>query len=121
MSVEAREPSEIQGRVARGDFDLALMPEPADDPRAATERYRGAVSPWFDLLGEAARVADGRAEQRLLYAELQRVWSASLPAVPLYQILKVDVVPARLEGVRPAAHGAPITWNAGEWRMAAAR
>ena len=121
VSVEAREPSEIQGRVARGDFDLALLPEPADDPLAATERYRGAVSPWFDLLGEAARAARGRAEQRLLYEELQRVWSASLPAVPLYQILKVDVVPARLEGVRPAAHGAPITWNAGEWRMAAAR
>jgi peptide/nickel transport system substrate-binding protein len=120
MAIAVSEPSaaEIEDRVSKGDFDLALLPEPADDPLDATDRYRGLVSPWFDLIADAARVAPGRAEQRSLYEELQRLWSEASPAVPLYQILKVDVVPARLEGVRPAAHGAPITWNAGEWRVA---
>lgn len=119
--VSARPLAEIEQRVLRGGFDLALVPERADDPLASTERYRGTVSPWFDALGDAARAADGRADKRLLYGELQRLWAERPPAVPLYQILKVDVVPARLEGVRPAAHAAALTWNAGDWRPVQAR
>jgi peptide/nickel transport system substrate-binding protein len=119
VDVSERPLAEILDRVRRGDFELALVPEAAEDPLIATLRYRGAVSEWFDILGDAARGAQGRSEQRALYEELQRLWSTASPAVPLYQVLKVDVAPARLDGVRPAAHGAPITWNAGEWRLAA--
>jgi ABC-type transport system substrate-binding protein len=118
IAVSELDAAEIEERVRGGAIELALLPEAADDPLAATDRYRGLVSPWYDLIADAARAAPGRAEQRFLYGELQRLWSDASPAVPLYQILKVDVVPARLEGVRPAAHGAPITWNAGEWRVA---
>lgn len=118
IAVAELDAAEIGRRVASGEIELALLPETADDPLTATERYRGLVSPWYDLIADAARAAPGRAEQRSLYGELQRLWSEASPAVPLYQMLKVDVVPARLEGVRPAAHHAPITWNAGEWRMA---
>lgn len=117
IAVVEREPEEISDRVRRGDVELALLAEWSDDPLLATERYRGLVSPWYDLIADAARGAPGRAEQRSLYDELQHLWAESAPAVPLYQLLKVDVVPARLEGVRPAAHAAPITWNAGEWRI----
>lgn len=118
IGVSRLEVEVVRRRVERGEIEMALFPESADDPLTATDRYRGLVSPWYDLLADAARGAPGRAEQRSLYEELQRLWSEASPAIPLYQILKVDVVPARLEGVRPAAHGAPITWNAGEWRMA---
>lgn len=118
IGVSELDAAEIGRRVTSGEIELAVVPESADDPLTATDRYRGLVSPWYDLLADAARGAPGRAEQRSLYEDLQRLWSEASPAVPLYQILKVDVVPARLEGVRPAAHGAPITWNAGEWRMA---
>jgi ABC-type transport system substrate-binding protein len=113
--VSARPLAEIEDRILRGDFDLAIVPERADDPLASTERYRGAVSAWFDALADAAREAEDRAEKRVLYGELQRLWTELPPAVPLYQILKVDVVPARSAGMRPASHGAPLTWNAGEW------
>lgn len=108
--------AEIRRRLASGEIELAVLPEEADDPLAAADRWRGLVSPWYDLIADAARAAPGRSEKRPLYEELQRLWAEAAPAVPLYQILKVDIVPARLEGVRPAAHGAPITWNAGEWR-----
>ena len=118
IGVSELDAAEIRRRVASGEIELALLPESADDPLMATDRYRGLVSPWYDLIADAARAAPGRAEQRSLYEELQRLWSEASPAVPLYQVLKVDVVPARLVGVRPAAHGAPITWNAGEWRIA---
>ncbi|MDE3112595.1 MAG: hypothetical protein KGK34_06590 [Chloroflexota bacterium] len=110
--------AEVDRRVGAGDYDLAIVLETADDPLVATDRYRGQVSAWFDVLAQAARDADGRADKKLLYLECQRLWSDAAVALPLYQALKVDVVPARLQGVRPASHGAPITWNVGEWRIA---
>jgi peptide/nickel transport system substrate-binding protein len=117
VSVSPVDPARLRDRVRDGEYDLAVVEESADDALLATERYRGLVSPWFDVLAGAAREVPSRAEQRALYQEIQRLWAAEAPAVPLYQVLKVDVVPARLEGVRPAAHGAPLTWNAAEWRL----
>ncbi|MBU6422566.1 MAG: hypothetical protein KGQ88_00860 [Chloroflexi bacterium] len=109
--------AEVERRIAQRDMDLALVLEPADDPLVATARYRGLVSPWFDVLAQAAREAGDREEKKVLYLECQRLWSDASVALPLYQALKVDVVPAHLQGVRPASHSAPITWNAGEWRL----
>jgi peptide/nickel transport system substrate-binding protein len=117
VQVSERPLSEVDDRVARGDFDLAVREERADDPLIATDRFRGAVSPWWDVLSEAARDTRDRTEARPIYAEMQRLWSDAVPALPLYQVLKVDVVPARLDGARPAAHAAPLTWNASEWRL----
>lgn len=121
VDVSERPEAEVEHRVLRGDFDLALVVDRVDDPILATERYRGAVSPWFDVLADAARTSGERAEKRALYSELQRIWSEAVAALPLYQVLKVDVVPARMDGIHPASHSAPITWNTGEWRPAASR
>lgn len=118
VQVSERPRSEVDDRVARGDFDLAVREERADDAVLATERYRGAVSPWWDVLSEAARDTRDRVDARPIYAEMQRLWWEEVAALPLYQVLKVDVVPARLDGARPAAHAAPLTWNASEWSFA---
>ena len=59
-----------------------------------------------------------RAEKRALYAELQRLWSTALPALPLYQHLQVDVAPRSLGGVQPSPAGDPVTWSAHDWRFA---
>ncbi len=115
--VRALPAADVARRVADGDFDLALEVEAADDPLVATARYRGA-GPWYDALADAARSADGRADQRTLYLELQRLWAERAVALPLFQALKVDVVDARLDGLRPAAHAAPITWNVEAWTFA---
>jgi len=119
VDVRARPGGEVDRRVLRGEFDLALAIEEADDPVIASERYRGIVSGWYDVLADAARSAAERTEKRTLYAEMQRVWSEAAPALPLYQVLKVDVVPLRLDRIQPASHGAPITWDLGKWRPAA--
>ena len=113
--VRARPATEVVGAVRSGEFDLAVVSEEADDPQRATERYREMVGPWFEGLAAAARGARDRAAQRELYAEVQRLWAASRAGLVLYQELAVDVAPARLLGVRPAAHGGPITWNVHEW------
>ncbi|HEY6958906.1 MAG TPA: peptide ABC transporter substrate-binding protein [Candidatus Limnocylindria bacterium] len=119
LDVRVRPAAEVDAAVANGDFDLALVPASADDPMRATDAWSGLVEPWFDVLAAAARHAVGRDEQRALYAELQRVWSDDLPALPLYQRLRVDVAARSLTGIQPTPDDGPLTWNAAEWRFSA--
>ena len=117
IDVRARPGAEAAATVASGDFDLAIVPIGADDAMRATDAWVGLVDPWFDVLAAAARTAPGRAEQRPLFAELQRIWSEDLPALPLYQRLRVDVAARSLTGIQPTADEGPLTWNAAEWRF----
>jgi len=117
-TVLERSLADVVDAVARGEFDLALLPERTDDPQLASDRYRGVVGPWFDVLLDAAVAAPERSDKRALYAELQRLWAEMLPGIPLYQELLVDVVPRGLEGIQPSPNGDPLTWNAGEWHFA---
>jgi peptide/nickel transport system substrate-binding protein len=118
-TVLERTPADVVDAVTRGEFDLALMSERTDDPQLASDRYRGLAGPWFDLWLDAAAAAPERADKRTLYAELQRLWAESLPGVPLYQVLLVDVVPRNLVGIEPSPNGDPLTWNARDWRFTA--
>lgn len=119
IDVRARPDAEVAAAVGSGDFDLAIVPVSADDAMRATDAWVGLVEPWFDVLASAARTAPGRAEQRPLFAELQRIWSEDLPALPLYQRLRVDVAARTLTGIQPTPNDGPLTWNATEWRFSA--
>ena len=116
-TVLERTPADVLDAVSRGDFDLALVPERTDDPQLASDRYRGLAGPWFDVLLAAAAAAPERGDKRTLYAEMQRLWAESLPGVPLYQELLVDIAPRNLEGIQPSPNGDPLTWNARDWRF----
>jgi peptide/nickel transport system substrate-binding protein len=117
VDVRSRPAAEVESLVAKGDFDLALVPETADDATLATERWLGLVDQWFDVLAVAARRALGRDEKRPLYAELQRIWSDRLPGLPLYQRLRVDVATRTLTGIQAPPRDAALTWNVSEWRF----
>ena len=117
VDVRARPGTEVDALVAKGDFELALTTETADDATFATEHWTGLVDPWFDVLAAAARRAPGRDEKRPLYAELQRIWSDALPALPLYQRLRVDLAARTLGGLQPPPRDAALTWNAVAWRF----
>ena len=117
MNVSSRPGAELDAIVAKGDFDLVLGPSTADDAALATEGWIGRAGPWFDVLAEAARQADGQAEKRPLYVELQRIWSDALPALPLYQRLRVDIAVGTLTGIQPPPRDEALTWNVAEWRF----
>ncbi|HEV2249714.1 MAG TPA: ABC transporter substrate-binding protein, partial [Candidatus Limnocylindria bacterium] len=120
IAADVREeaPEAAAAAIASGAFDLAIDAEDVSDPQRATDRYRGTAGPWFDALLRAAAASPDRTEKRLLYGELERVWDDARPALPLYQQLQVDVAPRSLAGVDPASAGAPLTWNARDWRFA---
>src|SRR5256885_12535979 len=47
----------------------------------ASERWAGLVDPWFDVLAGLAAQAPDRSEKRAIYAEMERIWTAALPAL----------------------------------------
>lgn len=116
-TVIERSPAEVLDAVTRGDFDLALVSERTDDPQFASDRYRGLVGPWFDVLLTAAAAAPDRSDKRALYAELQRLWAETLPGIPVYQELLVNIAPRGLDAIQPSPNGDPLSWNAGEWHF----
>jgi peptide/nickel transport system substrate-binding protein len=117
--VRAEPQADVDAAIAKGSFDLALVPVSADDPALATERWLGLTDPWFDVLAAAARRAGDIDEKRSLYGELQRIWSDELPALPLYQRLRVDVAARALAGIQAPPHDGALTWNVAEWRFSA--
>jgi peptide/nickel transport system substrate-binding protein len=117
VDVRARPAAEVEAAVTAGAFDLALLPELADDAALASERWLGRVDPWFDVLTAAAVRADGLDEKKALYAELQRIWSDAVPGLPLYQQLRVDIAASALTGIQPPPQDEALTWNIAQWRF----
>ncbi|MGH2472563.1 MAG: ABC transporter substrate-binding protein [Candidatus Limnocylindria bacterium] len=117
--VRERPQADLLADVHGGRFDLAITSEEASDPQLATERWAGLVDPWFDALAGLAAQAPDRVEKRAIYAEMQRIWTSALPALPLYQELRVDVAPQGLFGIQPTPTGSALSWNAYEWRFVA--
>jgi peptide/nickel transport system substrate-binding protein len=116
--VRERALPELLNEVRSGHFDLALTSEEASDPQLASERWAGLVDPWFDALAGLATQAPDRAEKRAIYSEMERIWTVALPALPLYQELRVDVAPQSLAGIQPTPSGSALSWNAFEWSFA---
>jgi peptide/nickel transport system substrate-binding protein len=116
--VRERAVTDLANDVGAGAFDLAVTSEEASDPQRASERWVGLVDPWFDALSDLAAQAPDRAEKRAIYGEMERIWSASLAALPLYQELRVDVAPEALGAVQPTPSGSALSWNAYEWVFA---
>jgi peptide/nickel transport system substrate-binding protein len=117
IAVEVRERAlaDLRTEVSGGVFDLALTSEEAADPQLASARWAGLVDPWFDALAHLAAEAPDRPEKRAIYSELQRIWTSAIPALPLYQELRVDVAPQSLAGIQPTPSGSALSWNAHEW------
>jgi peptide/nickel transport system substrate-binding protein len=117
--VRERPLADLLADVRGGQFDLAIASEEASDPQLASERWGGLVDPWFDALAVLAAQAPDRSEKRAIYAEMERIWTSALPALPLYQELRVDVAPQGLAGIQPTPTGSALSWNAHEWRFLA--
>ena len=117
VDVRVRPAADVEAAVATGDFDLALVPELADDAALASERWLGRVDPWFDVLAGAASRAIAIEDKRALYSEMQRIWSDALPGLPLYQRLRIDIAAAGLTGIQAPPQEAALTWNVAEWRF----
>lgn len=133
VQLEAVAMMNLGAATSRGHFDLALYAWTGErDPSGWSLLYHRANVPtrengysgqnypgWSDerfstLADEAARSLE-RQPRRERYLEMQRLWTAALPALPLYQRVQIDVADARLRELRPQPTRQPITWNVARW------
>jgi ABC-type transport system substrate-binding protein len=54
----------------------------------------------------------------VIYTEMEKIWTTTVPALPLYQELRVDVAPQSLTGIQPTPSGSALSWNVYEWSFA---
>lgn len=80
------------------------------------QNYGGWRNAEMDALLEAIPIELDAAKRRALWARLQAIYAAELPALPLWFRADAHVWPRWLEGVRPTGHLNPSTLWAEEWR-----
>src|SRR5438093_355682 len=88
-------------------------------PQWAADEDLPIVRPDRDRARAMLAQAPDRLEKRAIYAEMERIWTSALPALPLYQELRVDVAPQGLAGIQPTPSGSALSWNVYEWSFSA--
>ncbi|MCA8927596.1 MAG: peptide ABC transporter substrate-binding protein [Alphaproteobacteria bacterium] len=89
---------------------------PTAENNWAGQNYTGYRNPRVDALLDAIEVDLDRESRRAKWAELQRIYTQDLPALPLYFRANPYVIPKWLKGVRPTGHLAPATLWVEQWR-----
>ncbi|MBK1661057.1 peptide ABC transporter substrate-binding protein [Paracraurococcus ruber] len=81
------------------------------------QNYTGYRNPEMDALIEAIPVELDREKRRALWARLQAIYAAELPALPLWFRADAHVWPQWLENVRPTGHLNPTSLWVEGWRV----
>jgi peptide/nickel transport system substrate-binding protein len=116
------------GLLVTGQFDTAVVnfifdPDP-DRTQNLGSQFMGArgfnesrySSARSDALSAAAVAVYERAKRKPYYAQLQRLWNADLPVIPIAWVDNVDVVNADLRGFKPEPVNSDF-WNVSQWRI----
>lgn len=91
---------------------------PAEANGWAGQNYTGYANPRMDALIDGIEVELDRGRREAMWHELQRLYAAELPSLPLYHRVDAHVWPTWLEGVEPTGHMAPVTLWVERWRVA---
>ena len=80
------------------------------------ENYPGFRNAEMDALLDRVETECEPARNRALWRQLQRLYAAELPALPLYFRAEAHIMPEWLAGVRPTGHQYPSTLWIEQWR-----
>ena len=81
------------------------------------QNYTGYKNPEMDRLIDAFERELDFDKRQAISAEMQKLFLADLPELPLYWRANTYVLPTWLEGVRPTGHLGPSTLWVEEWRV----
>ncbi|WGF86790.1 peptide ABC transporter substrate-binding protein [Marinivivus vitaminiproducens] len=84
----------------------------------AGQNYPGYASPDMDRLLDRIEVELDRERRKALWSDLQHLYAADLPALPLFFRSDVHIWPLWLEGVEPTGHQYSSTQTVERWRAA---
>lgn len=82
------------------------------------QNVMGYCNPEMDRLIDAIEVELDREKRERLWAELQQLYTETLPGLPLFWRAEPYILPTWLEGVRPSGHQGTTTLWVEDWRRA---
>ncbi|CAA7627988.1 ABC-type dipeptide transport system [Candidatus Terasakiella magnetica] len=100
--------------VPRSTLHSSMIPR-ADNSWAG-QNYSGYASPAMDRLIDAIEVELDKPKRKALWRELQALYAADLPALPLYFKADSYILPKGLTGVEPTGHQDPSPYGVENWR-----
>jgi peptide/nickel transport system substrate-binding protein len=90
---------------------------PAAENNWAGQNYAGYASQQMDRLIEAIEVELDKEKREALWRQLQQLYAAELPALPLFFRADSFVLPPWLKGVEPTGHQYPTTLWVETWQV----
>jgi len=91
---------------------------PTEENSFTGQNYPGYSNPEMDRIIDGLETQCAEADQTRLWRDLQTLYAADLPAIPLYFRANSYILPKDLEGLRPTGHQYPSTLWIEEWRLA---
>ena len=91
---------------------------PSSDNHWVGQNYAGYRNPEMDRLIDGIEVELDRDRRQALWHELQQLYAADLPALPLFFRTDAHIWPPWLTGVEPTGHMAPTSLWVETWRVA---
>ncbi len=100
--------------VPRSTLHSAMIPAAANN--WSGENYSGYANPAMDALIDAVETELDRPRRKALWREIQALYAADLPALPLYFKADGFILPRELKGLEPTGHQDPTPYWVENWR-----
>lgn len=100
--------------VPRSTLHSSMVPSAANN--WSGQNYPGYASPAMDRLLDAVEVELDKDRRKTLWREIQALYAADLPAIPLFFKSDSFILPKALKGLRPTGHQDPSPLWVENWR-----
>ena len=100
--------------VPRSTLHSTMIPSAANN--WSGQNYAGYANPAMDKLIDAIEVELDKTKRKALWHDLQALYAADLPALPLYFKADTFILPKGLTGLEPTGHQDPSPYWVERWR-----
>ncbi|KIM00394.1 Oligopeptide ABC transporter periplasmic oligopeptide-binding protein OppA [Paramagnetospirillum magnetotacticum MS-1] len=100
--------------VPRSSLHSAMVPNAANN--WSGQNYTGYASPAMDRLIDSVEVELDKDKRKALWREIQALYAADLPALPLFFKSDSFILPKALKGLVPTGHQDPSPYWVENWR-----
>ena len=100
--------------VPRSSLHSSMVPSAANN--WSGQNYTGYASPAMDKLIDAVEVELDKDKRKAIWREIQTLYAADLPALPLFFNSDSFILPKGLKGVQPTGHQDPSPYWVEDWR-----
>ncbi|WP_096700776.1 peptide ABC transporter substrate-binding protein [Magnetospirillum sp. 15-1] len=100
--------------VPRSTLHSSMIPNAGNN--WSGQNYPGYASPAMDQLLDSVEVELSKDKRKAIWRDIQALYAADLPALPLFFKSDSFILPKELKGVQPTGHQDPSPYWAENWR-----